>query len=273
MGATVRTVDMSNVKEGGNFNKNRIPSGDYLAKIVKVEDAVASGDKTPQYLFTIQIVSHSATKLPYYCKLQENQLWKLRNIFIAAGKTVPKKRVQVNPNLIVGKLIGVTLEDAEYEGKEQSEIAGVFPAAELGDGASVSTSDDGEPDEDGDDEDLSDAPDEDEAETADEPEEAEEAEEEAEEDEAEEEAEEADPYADLDRAEIKRRIKAAQPDFKVLTRHTDDDLRDALRAIDAAGDEPTEEAAPPKATTKRAPKQSTANLSDDDLDDLDIDNI
>lgn len=271
MGATVRTVDMSNVKEGGNFNKNRIPSGDYLAKIVKVEDAIASGDKTPQYLFTIQIVSHSATKLPYYCKLQENQLWKLRNIFIAAGKTVPKKKVQVNPNQIVGKLIGVTVEDAEYEGKEQSEIAGVFPSAELGDQASVSTSDDGEPDEDGDDEDLSDAPDDDEAEEAEESEEAEEEPEEEAEEESEE--EEADPYAELDRTELKRRIKAAQPDFKVLTRHTDDDLRAALRTIDSATEEPAEKAAPPKATTKRAPKQSTANLSDDDLDDLDIDNI
>lgn len=269
MGATVRTIDMSNVKEGGNFNKARIPSGDYAAKIIKVEDAITKEDKTPQYLFTIQIVSHSATKLPYYCKLQENQLWKLRNIFIAAGKTVPKKKVQVNPNQIVGKLIGVTIEDTEYEGKEQSEIAGVFPAAELGDGASVSTSE--EPDEDGDDdEDLSDAPDDDEAEES-----AEEPEEEAEEDEAEEEAEEeeADPYADLDRTELKRRIKAAQPDFKVLTRHTDDDLREALRTIDSATEEPAEAATPPKATTKRAPKTPTAGLSDDDLDDLDIDNI
>jgi|SRR6187431_1461553 len=270
MAATVRTVDLSNVKEGGTFNKSRIPSGDYLAKIVKVEDAVA-GDKTPQYLFTVQIVSHSATKLPYYCKLQENQLWKLRNIFIAAGKVVPKKKVQVNPNQIVGKLIGVTIEDAEWEGKEQSEIAGVFPAAELGDGVAVPTSDDGEPDED--DEDLSDGDDEDEAPAAPAPvdDEDEDEAEEAEEEPEEAEAEEADPYEGLDRAEIKRRIKAAQPDFKILTRHTDDDLKAALAQIDAAGDEAEEEPAP--ARKPRTPKTPTAGLSDDDLDDLDIDNI
>jgi hypothetical protein len=272
MGATVRTVDLSNVKEGGNFNKSRIPAGDYAAKIVKVEDAVAK-DKTPQYLFTIQIVGHSSTKLPYYCKLQENQLWKLRNIFIAAGKVVPKKKIQVNPNQIVGKMIGVTIEDAEFENKEQSEIAGVFPSAELGDDAAVSNSG-GSDDEDGDDEDLSDAPDDDEDEAAPAAEaDEDEAEEEPEEAEEEAEEEEADPYADLDRAAIKARIKAAQPDFKVLTRHTDDDLRDALRTIDAASDEPAEEAAPPAAKAKRAPKTPTAGLSDDDLDDLDIDNI
>ena len=261
MGATVRNVDMSKVTEGGQFNKARIPSGDYAAKIVKVEDAVAP-DKTPQYLFTIQIVGHSSTKLPYYCKLQDNQLWKLRNIFIAAGKTVPKKKVQVNPNQIVGRLIGVTLEDTEYEGKEQSEIAGVFPSAELGDGASVSSSAD-EPDDE--DEDLSDVADDDDSDEAEAEveEETEEAEEEAEEDEA-------DPYEGLTRAEIKTRIKALQPDFKVLVKHTDDDLKAALAQIENAA--PAEEPAP-KARATRAPKVSTDNLSDDDLDDLDIDNI
>lgn len=144
MGATVRTVDMSNVKEGGNFNKNRIPSGDYLAKIVKVEDAIASGDKTPQYLFTIQIVSHSATKLPYYCKLQENQLWKLRNILVAAGMSVPKKRINLDPNKVVGKEIGVSMVDDEYDGKDKSVIDAVFPVSELDDYAD----DQAEPEED-----------------------------------------------------------------------------------------------------------------------------
>jgi len=259
MGATARIVDLSNVKEGGNFNKNRIASGDYLAKITKVEDAVAP-DKTNQYLFTIQIVGHSATRLPYYCKLQDNQLWKLRGIFIAAGKTVPKQKTRIDPNQIVGKLIGVTLEDAEFEGKEQSEVAGVFPSAELGDTTAVSTSpaDDGEDDEPEDDE-----PDDGSDLDAPVAEEEEEVEEEAEE-------EEADPYADLDRATLKSRIKALQPDYKIFTRHTDDDLRETLRSMDAT--EEVEEPAPP-ARKARAPKASTENLSDDDLDDLDIDNI
>jgi len=267
-GATARVVDLTNVKEGGNFNKARIPSGDYLAKITKVEDAVAK-DHVDQYLFTIQIAEHSATKLPYYCKLQENQLWKLRNIFIAAGKVVPKKKTRVDPNQIVGKLIGVTIEDAEYEGKEQSEIAGVFPAAELGDAASVTTADDGddEPDEDEDDgSDIAGGSDE----AEEEPEE--EAEEEAEEDEP-----EADPYADLSREELKQRIKAIQPDFKVFKSTTDDDLRNSLRELEASGDsdeeEPEEEPAPRKTPAKRAAKVDTANISDDDLDELDIDNL
>ena len=80
-----------------------------------VEDAKAK-DGVHQYLFSIQIVDKPSSVFPYYCKLQENQLWKLRNLFIAAGKTVPKKKVKVDPNQIVGKLIGVTIEDDVFLG-------------------------------------------------------------------------------------------------------------------------------------------------------------
>ncbi len=38
MAATKRTVDFSNVKEVGDFNPRRMPAGDYLARIVKVDD-------------------------------------------------------------------------------------------------------------------------------------------------------------------------------------------------------------------------------------------
>src|SRR5690606_18206436 len=142
--ASSQNIDFSNVKDGGNFNKKRIPAGDYLATITKIEDAEAK-DGIFQYLISIKINKHTSSVLPYYCKLQENQLWKLRNILIAAGLTVPKRKVKVDPNRLVGKIIGVTVEDAEYEGKDQSEIAGVFPAAELSD-----ISDDDEPAEDDD---------------------------------------------------------------------------------------------------------------------------
>ena len=89
MGASAQNVDFSNVKEASGFNRSRIKAGDYLAKIKGVEDAKAK-DGVHQYLFSIQIVDKPSSVFPYYCKLQENQLWKLRNLFIAAGKTVPK---------------------------------------------------------------------------------------------------------------------------------------------------------------------------------------
>lgn len=258
-GATAHNVDFSNVKEGGQFNTSRIPAGDYLAVIKKVEDAVAKKDeeKTPQYLFSIQVKDRPSSVLPYYCKLQENQLWKLRNIFIAAGKTVPKRKVKVDPNQLVGKLIGITVEDDEYDGKEKSVIQGVFPASELGDSTAIDDSgdDEVEPIEDdstdlGEDIEVSDEEEEEEVE----------------------EAGEADPYADLDRTALKAAIKKKQPDAKFRTSQTDDDLRDILRGFDsaAADDEDEEEAPAPKATAKKsAPKKP----ADDDLDELDIDDL
>ena len=106
--------------------------GDYLAQVTKVEDAKAKSDDTFQYLFTIKLSKYSQYAYPYYCKLTENQLWKLRNLLIAAGINVPKKRVKLDPSKVVGKFIGVTMEDDEYEGKMQSNIAAIFPASELG---------------------------------------------------------------------------------------------------------------------------------------------
>lgn len=125
-------LDFTDVKDGGSrFNKKRLPAGDYKATIVKVEDAPTKEKKEPQWLFTISIASDSSARYPYYCKLVENQLWKVRNLAVAAGLSVPKKKVKLDPNKLVGKTIAVTLEDDEYEGKLQSTIAATFPTSEL----------------------------------------------------------------------------------------------------------------------------------------------
>ena len=247
MGASAQNVDFSNVKEASGFNRSRIKAGDYLAKIKGVEDAKAK-DGVHQYLFSIQIVDKPGSVFPYYCKLQENQLWKLRNLFIAAGKTVPKKKVKVDPNQIVGKLIGVTIVDTEFENKEQSEVDAVFPASDLPDGVEVpgASDDEGEEAEEESVEDIEDLGDE----AAEEPaEEAEEAEEEAEE----EEAEEADPYEGLSRVEIKKQIKAHNADFVAKKSQTDEDLITILRELDAA--------------------PAASEDDDEDLEDLDVDAI
>ena len=134
MGASAKAVDFSGVKERGSFNTKHIPEGDYAAKIVKVEDAESKKDGSFQYIFTIKVDKFSQAAYPYYCKLQENQLWKLRNIAVAAGLNVPKTRQKFDPNKVVGKSIGVTMADDEYEGKMKSVVDAVFPISELADG-------------------------------------------------------------------------------------------------------------------------------------------
>lgn len=190
--AGAAVLDFTNTKEGGAaFNKKRVAAGDYLARVTAVRDAPTKDTKEAQWLFTIELLEkHTDRKFPYYCKLVENQLWKVRNLCLASGIAVPKKKVKLDPNRLVGKTIGVTLDDDEYEGKLQSVVTQTFPAAEL-DGDSSEPEDDEDEEGTEEDEEEEDAP--------------EAAEDEAEEDEEDEEEEEPEP------APVKRRAKAAAP--------------------------------------------------------------
>lgn len=119
------TVDFSNVREGSTFSPRRLPEGSYLADIAKVEQKESSKGN-PMLVYTIIPVEHPTAVYPYYVVLADNQLWKLRALLLAAGKEVPKRKVAVDPESIVGRKIMIDLEDAEWEGREKSEISGVF---------------------------------------------------------------------------------------------------------------------------------------------------
>lgn len=126
--ASAAQLDFTNVKDGGSFNKKHQAPGDYAAKVTKVVDAKSKKDGASMWLFTIQAGTGT---YPFYCKHEANQLWKIRNLFVAAGINIPKKRVKIDPNKVVGRSIGVTLEDDEYEGKMQSNVVATFPTSEL----------------------------------------------------------------------------------------------------------------------------------------------
>jgi hypothetical protein len=136
MPAKKRRADFSNVSDGGSHNPKHRPEGDYVMKIIKAEDgeSKAGNDQT---VFTL-VVADEANKArpatyPYYCGWDDKQLWKIRKLFEAAGIPVPKKAVVVDPNKLVGKLIGAALEDDEYEGRMRSRIADTFPKDEVSD--------------------------------------------------------------------------------------------------------------------------------------------
>lgn len=145
-----QTLDFTNVKEGGGaFRKTRQAAGDYKGTITKAATVDKKDKSGKQWVFTIKAGSGV---YPYYCGFEENVLWKIRNLFVAAGMNVPRKKVSVDPQKIVGRVIGVTLEDDEYDGKAQSNIAATFPASEL-EGGEDDTDDEETDDEDTDDED------------------------------------------------------------------------------------------------------------------------
>lgn len=128
--ATSKTLDFTNVKDRGNFNPKQKPEGDYRAKITGVTERDSSKGN-PMWEFAVQLTTDSSAVYPERCVLIDSSLWKLRNLLQACGLSVPKKKVKVDPKKIVGKEIGVTLEDDEYEGKMKSVIAAVFKASEL----------------------------------------------------------------------------------------------------------------------------------------------
>lgn len=119
------TLDFSNVSEGSTFSPRRLPEGSYLADIVKVE-AKNSKAGNPMLVYTFIPIEHPTAVYPYYIVLDEKQLWKFRALLLAAGKDVPKRKVTVDPESIVGKQIMIDLEDSEWEGREKSIVAGVF---------------------------------------------------------------------------------------------------------------------------------------------------
>lgn len=135
MGASKQTMDFTNVKEGGGrFNKKNFPEGDYRAKITKCEDAESKKSGAKMWLYTIEVKhGNQLGTYPHYCILDEKSLWKLRSLFAACGIVIPKKRVSIDPNRIVGRVIGVTLEDTEYDGKIQSQIVATLPISEVAD--------------------------------------------------------------------------------------------------------------------------------------------
>ena len=58
-----------------------------------------------------------------YFALTPKALWKLRGCLEAMGISVPKSKVNIPMNKLIGKEVGVTLADDEYEGKISSKPA------------------------------------------------------------------------------------------------------------------------------------------------------
>lgn len=145
--ATPIVVDFTNVKDSSGYNPTHQQAGDYHGKIIKCEVGKSSANQTPMVTYAVQDVDRPSAVYRYNCTITEKSLWKWRNILVAAGVAVPKKKVKIDPDKIVGKDIGISLDDDEYEGKMRSQIVSVFSADDL-------SNDSGDTDLDGDEEDA-----------------------------------------------------------------------------------------------------------------------
>lgn len=126
MGKKIR-LDFSKVEERSGYNSKAIPEGLHKMKITDVNVGEAQ-DSTPMLTFALVPTDsrYKARKFPYYCKLQPNQMFKIRDLLVAAGVEVPKKVVSIDPDSVVGKLVAVEVGDATGQYAGRSEINGVY---------------------------------------------------------------------------------------------------------------------------------------------------
>lgn len=125
-------LDFSKVEERSGYNSRQMPEGLYEAKVSGFELRDAP-DGTGMVVYGLRPTSqkYSTRNFSYFCKLQQNQLWKLRDLLVAAGETVPKKSTQIDPEKIVGAKVVIEVGDGTGQYSDRSEVVAVYPLSAL----------------------------------------------------------------------------------------------------------------------------------------------
>lgn len=143
------TLDFSKVEERSGWNSKEMPEGlhEFKVELVDLKDA---NDGTAMWTYGLRPTNpkYKTRLFPYYCKLQQNQLFKLRDLFTAAGIAVPKKRTSLDPEAPVGKIIAAELSDATGNYAGRSEIDGVYDRSIIEDDDQVDDDDEVEAEDD-----------------------------------------------------------------------------------------------------------------------------
>lgn len=146
-------LDFSKVEERSGYNSRQMPEGLYEAKVNALIQRDAQ-DGTAMLVYALSPVQakYATRNFPFYCKLQQNQLWKLRDLFVAAGEVIPKKATQLDPEKIVGARVAIEVGDDTGQYSDRSVVIAVYPLSTLED----LTDDEDEGDEEPEDDELED---------------------------------------------------------------------------------------------------------------------
>lgn len=145
-------LDFTKVEERSGWNTRSIPEGLHGMKIVGVQDTEA-GDGTRMLVYALVPTSakYKTRRFPFYCKLQQNQLWKLRDLAVAAGVKISKSVVNFDPDSVVGKTVAGEIEEETGQYAGRSSVNAVY-GTDILDGADEPTDEDDEYAEEGDEE-------------------------------------------------------------------------------------------------------------------------
>ena len=110
-----------------------VPEGEYLAKVVEVEEyeSQSSGNPVLKWKFEIVKGEEKGKVLFHNTSLQQQALWNVRGLLEAAGIETPDSAFDIDLDEMVDVEVGVGVVIREWEGRDQSRIADFFPVEEF----------------------------------------------------------------------------------------------------------------------------------------------
>jgi hypothetical protein len=131
-------IDFGGVPKEKRARFRRIKEGTYKAKVVSHKKKWKDDDKSnpPYYAWTLQITEGKYKGTPFIenTSLKKDALFNLRNLIFACTdgkKNVAGKTVNFNPKNLYGKVIGIVVEDEEYDNKMRSKVVDMLPLSEV----------------------------------------------------------------------------------------------------------------------------------------------
>lgn len=124
------TIDLSNYKDRTG---SRVPEGRYRVQVEDVEQTTASTGSTMINLFLrIMGGEQDGATLVDRLVLSDKALFRTVNFMQALGIPTPKKRLSIDINKWVGKVLDVDVADGEpYNGRVRSEVQGFLKPAKV----------------------------------------------------------------------------------------------------------------------------------------------
>lgn len=123
-------IDFTNVEEGG-FS---VPNGDYIVKVKKIEQKTSQSSGAPYFNWELMILQgpSKGKKLFHITSLKAEALFNLRNTLTACGISVPKGKLNIDLKGLINKVMGVTVINEKYEGKDRPKIKETWPVIKNG---------------------------------------------------------------------------------------------------------------------------------------------
>lgn len=156
-------ADFGHKEAKGGGGRIRVPEGDYVAKIIDAEKTEAKSSGNTMIVWTLEILEgkYKGKKIKTRTVMTPKALFFLRNLLEALGAEVPEKASKIRYKKYVGKKIGITIEDNEYENKVSSEVSDFLDPDMVGADDEEDDDEDDDLDDDEDDEDSDDDEDDD----------------------------------------------------------------------------------------------------------------